>query len=75
MIRLIDIDGASKGSIQFPSAYIQGAGTCEAGSDSEGGAGADGDGPRSVDQNADESLHKPRSTLTSRRCCHSWCSS
>ena len=48
-VRLIDIDGASKGSIQFPSNYIQGAGCATQGG---GGGGEDGE--------ADEgSLHKP----------------
>ena len=45
--RLIDIDGASKGSIQFPSNYIQGSGG-SSGGESGGGGGS-----------AEEDLHKP----------------
>ena len=55
-VRVIDIDGASKGSIQFPSAYIQGSSTCEV--DHDGNGDSDGSGG-SVERNADEGLHKP----------------
>lgn len=51
-VRLIDIDGASKGSIQFPSNYIQGA-SCVS---NDGGSEA-GDG--NYADSGDNSLHKP----------------
>jgi len=47
--RLIDIDGASKGSIQFPSKYISGQETAD----------GDGDGDDEDDGHDHEGLHKP----------------